>query len=152
MYTLVLKGVLALQTAVFPEGTKGMVLDGLARNPMRKKGYDYNHGTGHGVGIHVHEPGVRISSISTVPMKLGQVVSIEPGIYIPGFGGVRLENIAYTIKHPEYAGMLCFKPLVYIGFEPALIDMKLLNDEEKAILDEYEAECSKRGTSFRSMK
>lgn len=152
MYTLTLKGTLAVQSAVFPEGTKGMVLDGLARAAMRKFGYDYNHGTGHGVGINVHEPGVRISTISTVPMKLGQVVSIEPGIYIPGFGGVRLENIAYVIKHPKYPGMLKFEPLVYIGFEPALIDMNLLSSEEKKLLDEYEAECARRGTSFRSSK
>lgn len=152
MYTLVLKGLLAVQTAVFPEGTKGMVIDGLARNAMRKKGHDYNHGTGHGVGINVHEPGVRISSISTVPMKLGQVVSNEPGIYIPGFGGVRLENILYTEKHPEFSNMLRFVPLVYIGFDPALIDMNLLNSEEKVVLEEYEAECLKRGTSLRSIK
>lgn len=152
MYTLTLKGTLAVQSAVFPEGTKGMVLDGLARAAMRKKGYDYNHGTGHGVGINVHEPGVRISTISTVPMKEGQVVSIEPGIYIPGYGGVRLENIAYVVKHPEYPGMLKFQPLVYIGFEPSLIDMNLLNSEEKALLEEYEAECAKRGTSFRTSK
>lgn len=152
MYTLTLKGMLACQNAIFPVGTKGIVLDGLARNPIRQKGYDYNHGTGHGVGVHVHEPGVRISSISNVPMKEGQVVSIEPGIYKPGFGGVRLENIAYVEKHPEFAGMLRFRPLVYIGFEPALIDMKLLNSEEKVILDEYEAICSSRGTSFRTSK
>ena len=152
MYTLVLKGVLALQNAVFPEGTKGMVLDGLARNAMRKKGYDYNHGTGHGVGIHVHEPGVRISTISTVPMKAGQVVSIEPGIYVPGFGGVRLENIAWTEKHPQFPGMLKFNPFIYIGFEPALIEMTLMNDEEKAQLEDYEAECARRGTSFKALK
>lgn len=150
MYTLTLKGTLAVQSAVFPEGTKGMVLDGLARNAMRKKGYDYSHGTGHGVGINVHEPGVRLSSISTVPMKAGQVVSIEPGIYIPGFGGVRLENIAWVEKHPTYPNMLRFQPFVYIGFDPALIDMNLLNAEEKAILEDYEAECSRRGTSFRA--
>lgn len=152
MYTLTLKGTLAVQSAVFPDGTKGMVLDGLARAAMRKKGYDYNHGTGHGVGVHVHEPGVRISSVSTVPMKEGQVVSIEPGIYIPGFGGVRLENIAHVVRHPEYPNMLKFETLVYIGFEPALIDMNLLSAEEKLILDEYEAECSRRGTSFRPGK
>jgi Xaa-Pro aminopeptidase len=152
MYTLVLKGLLACQTAVFPEGTKGMVLDGLARNAMRKKGYDYNHGTGHGVGVHVHEPGVRLSTISGLPMKEGQVVSIEPGIYVPGFGGVRLENIALVEKHPQFKGMLRFRSFVYIGFDPALIDLKLLNEEERASLDEYEAECLKRGTSFRKAK
>lgn len=152
MYTLVLKGLINCQSAVFPVGTKGIVLDGLARAGMRKKGYDYSHGTGHGVGIHVHEPGVRISSISNVPMKEGQAVSIEPGIYIPGFGGVRLENIVYTEKHPQYPGMLRFVPFVYIGFDPALIDMNLLSAEEQAYLEEYEAECSRRGTSLRSIK
>lgn len=152
IYTLVLKGLLAVQSAVFPEGTKGIVLDGLARNAMRKKGYDYNHGTGHGVGIHVHEPGVRLSSISSVPMKAGQVVSIEPGIYIPGFGGVRLENIAWVEKHPDFPEMLRFVPLVYIGFDPALIDMNALNSEEKLLLEEYEAECLKRGTGLRAIK
>jgi Xaa-Pro aminopeptidase len=152
MYTLVLKGLLACQTAVFPEGTKGMVLDGLARNAMRKKGYDFGHGTGHGVGIHVHEPAVRISSLSTLPMKEGQVVSIEPGIYVPGFGGVRLENVALVEKHPEFPKMLRFRSFVYIGFDHALIDMKLLNEEEKQALEEYEAECSKRGTNFRPSK
>lgn len=152
IYTLTLKGLLACQSAVFPEGTKGMVLDGLARAAMRKKGYDYNHGTGHGVGVHVHEPGVRISTISNLPMKPGQCVSIEPGIYIPGFGGVRLENIAYVEKHPTFPKMLRFKSFVYIGFDPALIDMNLLNEEEKVILEEYEAECLKRGTSLRSIK
>ncbi|HLW57085.1 MAG TPA: M24 family metallopeptidase [Bacteriovoracaceae bacterium] len=152
MYTLTLKGFLACIGAVFPEGTKGMVLDGLARNAMRKRGYDFGHGTGHGVGIHVHEPGARISSISQVPMKEGQVCSIEPGIYIPGFGGVRLENVVAVEKHPEFKGMLHFRSLVYIGFDPALIDMKLLNEEERAQLDEYEAECLKRGTSLRALK
>ncbi len=152
MYTLVLKGLLACQSAVFPEGTKGIVLDGITRNPLRKKGYDYNHGTGHGVGIHVHEPGPRISTASQAPMKVGQAVSIEPGIYISGFGGVRLENIVHVEKHPQYPGMLRFKPFVYVGFDPVLIDMNLLNDEEKSILEEYEAECTKRGTSIRNLK
>jgi Xaa-Pro aminopeptidase len=152
IYTLVLKGLLACANAVFPEGTKGIVLDGLARAPMRKKGYDYAHGTGHGVGIHVHEPGVRISSISNVPMKAGQVVSVEPGIYLPGFGGVRLENIYRVEKHPTHAGMLHFVGFVFIGFDPALVDMKLLNDEEKVQLEEYEAECLRRGTSLRAIK
>lgn len=148
IYTLVLKGMLAVQNAVFPVGTRGNVLDGYARGPMRKMGYDYSHGTGHGVGVHVHEPGVRIGPLSSVPMKEGQIVSIEPGIYIPGFGGVRLENIAYVEKHPKYPGMLRFKCLVYIGFEPVLIEPSLLNSEEKEQIKEYEAECLKRGTSL----
>lgn len=152
IYTLVLKGLLNCQAAIFPEGTRGNVLDGIARAPIRKLGYDYNHGTGHGVGINVHEPGVRLSTISNLPMKAGQAVSIEPGIYIPGFGGVRLENIVYVEKHPEMSGMLRFKSFVYVGFDYALIDMNLLNSEEKLLLEEYEAECLRRGTSIRALK
>ena len=148
IYTLVLKGTLNCQSSVFPEGTSGKVIDGFARLPLYRAGYDFRHGTGHGVGVHVHEGGARISPASDVPMKEGQVVSIEPGIYVPGFGGVRLENIAYVEKHPEHDGYLRFRPLVYIGFEPKLIDYTLLNDDEKKWLEEYEAECSKRGTSF----
>ena len=148
IYTLVLKGVLACQTAVFAEGTKGNVLDGLARAPMMKHGFNFNHGTGHGVGIHVHEDGVRLSPISQLPMKAGQVVSIEPGIYVPGFGGVRIENIAVVEKHPEFKGFLHFRSLVFVGFDANLIAAELLNDEEKKQLVAYEKICAERGTSF----
>lgn len=148
IYTLVLKGVLACQSAVFPDGTKGNVLDGLARAPMMKFGYNFNHGTGHGVGVHVHEDGVRISPISTLPMKEGQVVSIEPGIYVPGFGGVRLENIALVERHPEFKGFLRFRPLVFVGYDHNLVDTELLNDEEMEQWEAYEQICKERGTSF----
>lgn len=151
IYTLVLKGLLSCQNAVFPEGTRGNVLDGLARAPLMKHGYNYNHGTGHGVGIHVHEDGVRLSLVSNLPMKPGQVVSIEPGIYIPGFGGVRLENIALVEKHPEHKGFLRFRSFVYVGFDHNLIDLSLMNDEEKAQLMAYEKICEERGTSIRAL-
>jgi Xaa-Pro aminopeptidase len=149
IYTLVLKGLLACQSAVFPEGTKGNVLDGLARAPMMKHGYNYNHGTGHGVGIHVHEDGVRISPISQLPMKPGQVVSIEPGIYVSGFAGVRLENVAVVEKHPKFKGFLQFRSLVFVGFDRNLVDESLLNSEEKAQWLAYEALCAQRGTAFK---
>ena len=148
IYTLVLKGVLNLQNAVFKEGSTGAALDMLARQPLYQAGYDFAHGTGHGVGVHVHEGGVRISPASNIPMKEGQVVSIEPGIYIPGFGGVRIENIATVIKHPTHEGFLSFECLVYIGFEPLLINFELLNSQEKIWLQDYEAICKTRDTSF----
>jgi Xaa-Pro aminopeptidase len=84
-------------------------------------------------------------------MKAGQVVSIEPGIYIPGFGGVRLENIVWVENHPEFKGMLRFVPFTTIGFDPVLVDQTLLNEEEREILEAYEAECTRRGTSLRSL-
>lgn len=149
IYTLVLKAVLGLQYAIFPEGTKGIELDAITRRPLWMKGYNYNHGTGHGVGINVHEGGVRISPLSDLPMKENQVVSLEPGIYLPGFGGVRLENIAIVRKHPEFKGMLCFENLVYIGFEPLLIEESMLTLEEKTWLEDYEKKCLEKKRSFR---
>lgn len=149
MYTLVLKAMLQAQNAIFPEGVPGVVVDALCRAPLFRVGENYAHGTGHGVGIHVHEGGARISHVSDIPMKPGQVVSIEPGLYKPGLGGVRLENIALVERHPEHIGFLRFRSLVYIGLEPTLIDENLLTPDEKVWLEEYEAECEKRSTSFR---
>lgn len=148
IYTLVLKGLLQTQNAIFPDGTWGSQLDSLARFQMRQYGYDYAHGTGHGVGINVHEGNFRISPTSSIPLRAGQVGSIEPGIYIEGFGGVRLENIAIVKKHPTLKGMLCFENLVYIGFDHSLIDFSLLTSQEVLWLNEYEKECEKRGRSF----
>lgn len=149
VYTLVLKGLLQAQNAVFPEGTRGQAIDSLARAPMRRMGYDFAHGTGHGVGINVHEAGYSVTPLSQVPLYAGRVGSIEPGIYIPGFGGVRLENIAVVEKHPTFKGMLRFRPLVWIGFDLDLIEKTLMNQEEIQWFMEYEAECQKRGRSFR---
>ncbi len=149
IYTLVLKGILNLINAVFKPGTNGAGLDAICRQPLYQAGYDYAHGTGHGVGIHVHEGGVGIGPGRAYTLKPGQVVSIEPGIYIPGFGGVRIENIALIVEHPEFEGFLKFDNLVYIGYEPLLINESLLSEQEQAWLNDYEAECKKRGTSFR---
>lgn len=148
MYTLVLKALLRLQNAVFKKGTPGSSLDYLCRFPLYEQGQDFNHGTGHGIGIHVHEDGVRISPTSSLPMQPGQLVSLEPGLYEPGFGGVRLENVGLVVEHPTIKGFLSFEVLVYVGFDHNLIDMSKLNEQEKQWLDQYERECQKRGTSF----
>lgn len=148
IYTLVLKGLLQSQNAIFPDGTWGCAIDSLARMGMRQMGYDYAHGTGHGVGINVHEGGFRASPTSNTPILENVAGSLEPGIYLPGFGGVRLENIVITEKHPKFKGMLRFKSFVYIGYDHDLIDRSLLTKDEEFWLDEYEEECKKRGTSF----
>ncbi len=150
IYTATLKGVLQCQNAIFPKGATGITLDAYARKPIFDIGMNFAHGTGHGVGIHVHEDGARISPVADIKMKAGQVVSIEPGIYISGFGGVRIENIVFVEEHPEFDGFLRFRPLVYIGYEPKLIDMDKLTKQEKVWLEDYEKECEKRGRSFRS--
>lgn len=150
IYTLVLKGLLHALNGIFPEGAPGCYLDSLAREPIRAMGYDYAHGTGHGIGINVHEPGYRLTPFSQTPLVPGRVGSIEPGIYIPNFGGVRLENVVVVEKHPEFKGMCRVRSLIYLGFMPNLIDEKLMNEQEKGWLAAYEAECKKRNTSFLS--
>lgn len=149
IYTLVLIGLIRAESAIFPEGTIGSQIDAFARMAMWSKGYDYAHGTGHGIGVNVHEGGYRLSPISTVALKAGQVGSIEPGIYLPGKGGVRLENTVIVKRHERFEKMLCFKPLTYIGFDSHLIDSSLMNEEEKKYLAAYEAECRRRQTHFR---
>jgi len=152
IYTLVLKGLLNALYAIFPEGTHGSQLDALARAPLRQKGYDYAHGTGHGVGINVHEGHFSITPISTVPLKVNLVGSLEPGIYIPGLGGVRLENIVIVKKHPNFSNMLCFESLTYVGFEENLIDFSQMTSTELAWLADYEKLCRDRGRSSMSEK
>ena len=149
IYTTVLKAILHTLNAVFPEGTWGSLIDGICRQPIVKAGLNYNHGTGHGVGINVHEGGFRLSTTSNLPLKENTVGSIEPGIYIPGFGGVRLENVVVVERHPVLCGMLRFRSLVYVGFDHDLINDHMLTDEEKRWLEDYERECQKRGRSFK---
>ncbi len=149
IYTLVLKSILAVQNAVFPDGSWGSVVDGVARQPIFKAGLNYNHGTGHGVGINVHEGGYRLSTTSNIPLRENTVGSIEPGIYIPGFGGVRLENVAVVERHPQHENMLHFRTMVYVGFDHEMIDFDMLSEEEEEWLDGYEKECAKRGRSFK---
>jgi len=148
IYTLVLKGLINAESAVFPAGTTGAGIDALARIPITKKGYNYMHGTGHGVGINVHEGGFGISPINKSVLTEGQVGSIEPGIYLQDFGGVRLENVVEVVKHPAYEGMFCFRPLVYIGYDHSLIEEKLLTQEELDYLRAYEKECQRRGRTL----
>lgn len=150
MYTLVLKGTLQVQNARFPIGTKGSYLDALARVALFNEGLNFAHSTGHGVGVNVHEPGVRISSVTQYILKPGHVVSIEPGFYQPGVGGVRLENIAHVIEDRDHPGFLKFEPLVYIAFDEYLIDRERLTGQEQIWLNEYQAECKKRGRWFNS--
>lgn len=149
IYTLTLKGFLQCLYSVFPSGTWGAMVDGVARMPLFRAGFNFNHGTGHGVGINVHEGGFRLSTASNIPLLENRVGSIEPGIYIPGFGGVRLENVAVVEKHPTFQGFLKFRTLTFIGFDHDLINEDLLNDEEKMWLEQYERECEKKGRSFK---
>lgn len=148
IYTLVLKGLLHAMNATFEPGTPGKEIDAIARGPIQKAGYDYAHGTGHGVGINVHEGGFRLTPVSETPLLEGRVGSIEPGIYLPGKGGVRLENIVVIEKVNPKRELLKFRSFVHIGFDPELIEFSMLDQQEKNWLQEYESLCSQKGRSF----
>jgi len=143
-FTRVLKGHIALASAVFPKGTAGIQLDALARRPLWEAGLDYDHGTGHGVGCYlsVHEGPQRIAKTgSSVALEPGMVVSIEPGYYKPGAFGIRIENLALVVARPRppqgERDLLGFEILTLAPIDRALIEIGLLNPRERAWLDAY---------------
>ena len=143
-FTLVLKGHIALATIRFPVGTTGSNLDALARAPLWQYGLDYDHGTGHGVGVYlgVHEGPQRISKRpNSVALKPGMIVSNEPGYYKEGEYGIRIENLQYVTEATKIkAGerlMLGFETLTLAPIHHALIDLDLLTKTEKAYINAY---------------
>ncbi|HEX7858094.1 MAG TPA: aminopeptidase P family protein [Sphingobium sp.] len=145
-FTLVLKGHIALATAIFPRGTKGGQLDVLARQYLWAHGLDYAHGTGHGVGsfLSVHEGPQRIatSTDGDEPLQPGMIVSNEPGYYKTGEYGIRIENLI-LVESRAIAGaereMLGFETLTLAPIDRALIELDLLSDSERAWMDAYHA-------------
>lgn len=136
-YTRVLKGHIALATAVFPKGTTGTQLDTLARQPLWEVGLDYDHGTGHGVGSYlgVHEGPQRIAKApSTVALEKGMIVSNEPGYYKAGEFGIRLENLVLAVSTPSFGQSdrewLAFETLTVVPFDRTLINCSLLTSKE----------------------
>ena len=139
LFTLVLKGAIAGMSARFPKSTQGNQIDALCRQFLWREGLQYMHGTGHGVGINVHETPPRISSLSSLPLQPGQVFSIEPGIYIKGEGGVRIENLC-TVVEDETPDFLRVVPLTFCPLDTRLIDKRMLSKAELAFLKWYEAQ------------
>lgn len=143
-YTLVLKGHLALGNAVFLKGTSGANLDILARGALYQAGLNYNHGTGHGVGslLNVHEGPQNISSSAmraNYPLEVGMITSNEPGVYIPGEFGVRIENLILCKEHQTtaFGHFLCFDNLTLAPYEIDAIDLNLLTETEKNQIHTY---------------
>ena len=137
--TMVLKGHIALSSAVFPIGTTGSQLDVLARYALWQNGLNYDHGTGHGVGsyLSVHEGPCRISSQPfPISLKEGMILSNEPGYYLAGHHGIRLENLLLVCKAP-YDNFLKFKPLTLVPFDWKIINPTLLTPQEKNWLNNY---------------
>lgn len=150
--TRVLKGVIALSRARFPAGILSPLLDAIARAPIWADGVNYGHGTGHGVGyfLNVHE-GPQVIAYQAVPapqtaMRAGMITSIEPGTYRPGRWGVRIENL--VINQPagktEFGEFLKFETLTLCPIDTRCLEVSLLNEEERAWLNDYHARVSAR--------
>lgn len=143
-YTLVLKGHLALARQRFPVGTRGVQLDILAKQYMWQYGLTFYHGTGHGVGhrLCVHEGPQRISSaLIDEPLQVGMVTSDEPGLYVEGKHGIRIENLLVVKEDEktEFGQFLGFEVLTLCPYERRLIDLSLLSNDEIHMIDTYHA-------------
>ncbi|NIJ07365.1 Xaa-Pro aminopeptidase [Sphingomonas vulcanisoli] len=150
-FTRVLKGHIALATALFPAGTRGSQLDSFARQYLWAAGLDYTHGTGHGVGsfLSVHEGPQRISPVGSSqsggdePLRAGMLLSNEPGYYKSGDYGIRIENLVLVVEMPVPGAekkVLGFETLTLAPIDRALIEPTLLSPHERAWLDDYHAQ------------
>lgn len=142
LFTLTLKGHIALSKAVFPQGTTGHQIDAFARQYLWAEGFDYNHGTGHGVGcfLNVHEGPQRISkAVNTQPLLPGMVVSNEPGYYRDEAFGIRIENLELVVEKFSHAQTTFygFEPLSRCPIDKRCIDVGLLSEDEKTWLNQY---------------
>ncbi len=138
--TLVLKSHIALANAIFPQKTSGDELDLIARQPLYKKGLDFEHGTGHGVGFfsNVHEGPARISihAKRSAEYKAGMITSIEPGYYKENAFGIRIENL-YMVKPCKNPKFLHFEVLTLAPIDKNLINKNLLTADEINWLNRY---------------
>ncbi|MDC7684062.1 aminopeptidase P family protein [Asticcacaulis sp. BYS171W] len=146
MFTLVLKGHIALATIRFPAGTTGTHLDVLARQFLWNAGFDYDHGTGHGVGVYlgVHEGPQRIAkALNRYALQPGMIVSNEPGFYKANDFGIRIENLQYVTDAAPIDGgerpMLGFANLTWAPIDRSLIEVALLTEAERTYMDDYHA-------------
>jgi Xaa-Pro aminopeptidase len=150
-FTRVLKGHIAVATALFPKGTRGTQLDSFARRPLWEAGLDYAHGTGHGVGsfLAVHEGPQRIAPVTSSqsggdePLAPGMIISNEPGYYKTGEYGIRIENLVLVVeKKVEGAEkeMLGFETLTFAPIDRRLIVKEMLSPAEIDWLNDYHAQ------------
>jgi len=150
-FTRVLKGHIAVATAIFPKGVRGSQLDSFARRPLWEAGLDYAHGTGHGVGsfLSVHEGPQRISPVGSSqsggdePLQPGMILSNEPGYYKTGEYGIRIENLVLVVERPVEGAekeTLGVETLTFAPIERRLIVKDMLSPSELEWLNAYHAE------------
>lgn len=143
-FTLVMKGHIALATAIFPAGTRGGQLDALARQFLWKHGLSYLHGTGHGVGhfLNVHEgpQSIRLNDTPT-PLYPGMITSDEPGVYRENVHGIRCENLVLTVPAitTEFGRFLKFEPLTMFPFDRSLFNTAMMTEDEIKWVNDYHA-------------
>lgn len=142
VYTLVLKGNIQLAMVKFPDGTSGTQLDALARMDMWREGMNYLHGTGHGVGsyLNVHEGPHQIRmQWKPTPLRAGMTVTDEPGLYLEGRFGVRIENtmIFTPYKETEFGKFLQMEPLTLCPIDTTPVVMEMMRKEEIEWLNAY---------------
>ena len=144
IYTLVLKAHIQLELAKFPDGASGTQLDALGRECMWREGLNFLHGTGHGVGsyLNVHEGPhqIRMEYMPT-PLRAGMTLTDEPGLYLAGKFGVRIENTVLLSEYmeTEFGKFLQIEPLTLCPIDTAPVDMTMLLPEELAWLNDYHA-------------
>ena len=144
-FTIVAISNLQLASAKFLQGSTGLTLDILARKPFWDRGLNYNHGTGHGVGylLNIHEgpAGFRYKfrAGETEEIQEGMVITDEPGLYIEGSHGIRLENELLARKgvQNEYGQFLYFETITLIPFDLDAISLDMLNEENRKLLNDY---------------
>ena len=144
-FTIVAISNLQLANAKFLQGSSGLTLDILARKPFWDRGLNYNHGTGHGVGylLNIHEgpAGFRYKyrAGETEEIQEGMVITDEPGLYIEGSHGIRLENELLARKgvQNEYGQFLYFETITLIPFDLDAISLDMLNEENRKLLNDY---------------
>jgi Xaa-Pro aminopeptidase len=148
-FTLVLKGHIAIATARFPKGTRGVDLDPFARRALWSAGLDFDHGTGHGVGsyLNVHEGPQSISRRGMTVLEPGMIVSNEPGYYKHGAYGIRIENLVLVTEPQPVPGgdraLMGFETLTLAPIDRRLIVTQMLTGEEIGWLDAYHARVAK---------
>ncbi len=149
-FTRVLKGHIAVATANISKQKTGSNIDKLARKFLKRVKKDFSHGTGHGVGyfLNVHEGPQSISKWNNVKLREGMILSNEPGFYLQGKYGIRIENLVYIKKEKSN---LIFKNLTLVPIDMSLVNFKLLNSREKKYLINYHFEVYSKIQKFLSL-
>lgn len=142
-YTTVLRAHIAIAKAKFPYGTTGVQIDAIARTILWQEGLDFAHGLGHGVGcfLNVHEDAANLSPRGKDKLEPGMLLSNEPGLYLEGKYGIRIENLLLVQKTGEQdilgRDILCFETVTLAPYDNDAIDFNLLNGAEMHWLQEY---------------